>query len=370
MPKKSICFVYNTSQYLYKFRLALMIQMQKEGYLVFAIAPEDKYSREFEKNNIQFISISLNRKGYNIFNEFYLMMQLYKIYKRICPEIIHHFTIKPVIFGSIAARMSNCSKIVNSITGLGYAFQQKWLFKKITVWMYKFSFNSICIDVIFQNPDDMNEFITNEICNRNNSHLILSSGINIKCFEHIKYSQSSKLNFLFLSRMLLDKGLNELKDATALLREQTTNFTLTLAGEVDKGNPQSVSEVWLEKSFDYPYCEWIGYVEDVISLFEKVDVVILPSYHEGLPHCIIEALASSKPIITTDVPGCREVIHENGILIKPKDSNALFKAMREMINSDKLKIWSENSFKLASKFDINLVNKQTELVYGVSNEVS
>jgi len=167
--------------------------------------------------------------------------------------------------------------------------------------------------------------------------------------------------------MLIDKGLYELKDAISLLSEKNPNFILTLAGEIDVGNPRSVSKDWMKKAFKKPDCEWIGYAENIVSLLEKADVVVLPSnYREGVPHCLIEALAASKPIITTDMPGCREVIHGNGILIQPKDSNALFNAMREMINTDKVKLWSENSFRLASKFDINVVNQQTLTVYGIN----
>jgi len=344
-----------------------MQKMQSLGYSVFAIAPEDKYSCEFKKYNIQFIPIILNRKGYNVFNELYLMVQLYKIYRQISPQIVHHFTIKPVIFGSIIARLIGVPTIINSITGLGYAFQQGWLIQKVTIWIYRISLNSLSINNIFQNPDNMNEFIKYKISHRNNSHLILSSGVERTLFKHIKYTNSMpKIHFLFLSRMLFDKGLNELKEAVALLSEHTTNFNLTLAGEIDKGNPGSASETWLKVAFDSPYCEWIGYKEDIMNLLEKADVMVLPSYHEGLPHCLIEALAASKPIITTDVPGCREVILENGILIPPKDSNALFKAMLEMINSNKLKTWSENSFKQASKFDIYLVNQQTLRVYEIN----
>ena len=345
-----------------------MLEMQSRGYSVVAIAPEDKYSCEFIKYDIEFISIKLSRKGYNVFNELYLIIQLYKIYRRICPVIIHQFTIKPIIFGSIAARLAGTSKIINSITGLGYAFQQGWIIRKITMAIYQISLNSTLIDNIFQNPDDMDEFIKNKISHTNNSHLIRSSGVDTALFTHIQYTQStSKIHFLFLSRMLFDKGLNELKEAVSLLTEQTTNFTLTLAGEIDKGNPRSVSEAWMKESFDSPCCEWIGYEEDIVDLFEKVDVVILPSYYrEGIPHCLIEALAASKPIITTDMPGCREVIHENGILIPPKNSNALFNAMLEMVHTDSLQRWGQNSSKLASKFDINLVNQQTLIVYGIS----
>lgn len=369
MAEKSICFVYNTSQYLFKFRLALMLKMQSLGYSVFAITPEDQYSCEFKKHNIEFIPIKLTRKGYNIFNEMHLIFQLYKIYRNISPEIIHQFTIKPVIFGSIAARLVGIPAIINSITGLGYIFQKGGLIRKIIIGIYRISLNSKIINNIFQNPDDMNEFLKNKISYINNSHLILSSGIDIDLFKDIKYSQSSRkeFDFLFLSRMLIDKGLNELNEAVSLLSKETTDFTLTLAGGIDKGNPRSVSERWIRTSFDFSNCNWIGYQEDIIPLLEKADVVVLPSYYrEGIPHSLIEALAASKPIITTNTIGCREVINDNGILIPPKDSKALFKAMLEMLNSNKLKYWSENSFKQASKFDLNLVNQQTLLVYGVS----
>ena len=346
-----------------------MQRMQSLGYSVFAIAPEDKYSCEFKNHQIEFIPISLSRKGYNLFNEVHLIVQLYKIYRNISPEIIHQFTIKPVIFGSIAARLAGIPAIINSITGLGYIFQRGYLIRKIIIVIYRISLSSKKINNIFQNPDDMKEFLKNKISYINNSHLILSSGVNIGLFKDIKYSKSpiKEYNFLFLSRMLMDKGLNELKEAVKLLREQTTDFMLTLAGGIDKGNPRSVSEVWLKTSFDSSNCNWIGYQEDIIPLLENADVVVLPSYYrEGIPHCLIEALAASKPIITTNTIGCREVINQNGILIPPKDSKALFRAMLEMINSKELKNLSENSFKQAFKFDINIVNQKTLQVYGVS----
>ena len=124
--------------------------------------------------------------------------------------------------------------------------------------------------------------------------------------------------------------------------------------------------MWIKASFESSNCNWIGYQEDIIPLLEKADVVVLPSYYrEGIPHSLIEALAASKPIITTDVPGCREVIDNNGIMIPPKDSNALYNAMFEMINSNNLKMWSKNSSILSSKFDIYEVNQKTLSVYRV-----
>ena len=135
MNKRNICFVYNTSQYLYKFRLELMESMLRDGFTVYAISPEDRYSNKFQQHNIQFISIEVDRRGYNLFNDIKLVWSLTKIYQKIAPLIVHHFTIKPVLYGSFAGRLAKIPRIINSITGLGYIFinssWSKWLICKL-----------------------------------------------------------------------------------------------------------------------------------------------------------------------------------------------------------------------------------------------
>jgi len=343
-----------------------MLEMQSRGYSVVAIAPEDIYSCQFIKHKIDFIPITLNRKGYNPIRDLSLAVQLYKIYKRLRPTFIHHFTIKPVIFGSIAARMANSSNIINSITGLGYTFLQGWIVRRVAVWVYKISLNSKYVKNIFQNPDDLEVFTSNGIGQKDNSFLILSSGVDLFKFANCKIEPNKIVHFLFLSRMLFDKGLEELKQAKELLKSEDLSFKLILAGSIDNGNPRSVSEEWLKVSFNDEWSTWIGYRENVEILLGEIDVVILPSfYREGLPHCLTEALAAHKPIITTDVAGCREVYHNNGVLIPPRNAIALYRAMKKVIESKSLSFWGENSRKLATKFDVKIVNKKTISVYNL-----
>ena len=167
--------------------------------------------------------------------------------------------------------------------------------------------------------------------------------------------------------MIWDKGIKEYVDCAKQMLLVHSELHFFLIGSGDQGNPKSIPRKWLQDVNENKGISWIEHIEDVKPWMVLADIIVLPSYYkEGVPRSLIEAASFEKPIITTDVPGCREVIHENGILIPPKDSKALYNAMLEMINTDKLKIWSENSFQLASKFDIHEVNQKTLSGYGVS----
>ena len=163
MNKRSICFVYNTSQYLYKFRLELMESMLRAGYTVYAIAPEDRYSSKFQQHNIKFISIVVDRRGYNVFKDIKLVLRLTLIYRKICPKIVHHFTIKPVLYGSFAGRLAKIPKIINSITGLGYTFINSSWSKWFICKLYYISQKSDTIQLIFQNHDDRQFFLSKKL---------------------------------------------------------------------------------------------------------------------------------------------------------------------------------------------------------------
>jgi len=160
MPEKSICFVYNTSQYLFLHRFDLMETMVKNGFMIYAIAPRDEYSEKIKGTNIHFIEINIDRKGYNPLNDLLFFYRLLKIYLRIRPQIVHHFTIKPIVYGSICARVLNIPKIVNSINGLGYLLLNKGMKTVFAKYIYKVSIDKDNIINIFQNKDDMKTFIT------------------------------------------------------------------------------------------------------------------------------------------------------------------------------------------------------------------
>ncbi len=368
---KVVCFVYNTSQYLYKFRLQLMLDMKDRGFIIYAIAPVDKYSTYFEENNINFIPIKVDRKGMSLLKDLWLFFQLRKIYKNINPHIVHHFTIKPVIFGSIAARTTHVKRIINSITGLGHTFSVGGFVTHIVERLYRFSLNSPSITNIFQNPDDKCEFENRGLHGESSCQLIYSSGVDLKSFSNISFMPNNEIKFLFLSRLLMNKGLNELKNSIDRLIVERTDFKLIIAGDIDEGNPQSATVDWIYNSFNYDNVEWYGYIENIHILLSSIDVVVLPSFYgEGVPHSLTEALAAGKPIITTDIPGCREVYSNNGYLIEHQNSNALYEAMNNMLdNRQLLDNWSKNSRRHAEKFDIKKVNHKTIALYGIENEV-
>ena len=224
------------------------------------------------------------------------------------------------MYGSLAGRLAKIPKIINSITGLGYTFinssWSKWLICKL----YYISQKSDKIQLIFQNPDDRDFFLDKNLIRTNQSNLILSSGVNLekfKCSDNHRGRDTHQCTFLFLSRILYDKGIVELVEAIKMVFKPNEHVKLIIAGDVDLGNPGLVSKDWIDTKSKLRFIDWIGYIDDVTELFSKVDVVVLPSYREGVPHSLIEALAMGLPVITTDTPGCRVVVDHgfNGFMV-------------------------------------------------------
>ena len=223
---------------------------------------------------------------------------------------------------------------------------------------------------IFQNKDDMELLVSKSIISPLNSIVIESCGIDFKKYSQAKYKNTLKekklFTFLFLSRMLYDKGLEELKRASLELYVERQDFTVILAGELDDGNPASVGKEWLGSiSTDSPI-KWIGFVEDTPELIYNCDVMILPSYREGFSQSLVEALAMGRPIITTDVPGCREFIDGNGFLVAPKNTSDLKNAMNKMLEANVLlKEMGKRSKIMSKRFDVKIINQQTISLYGI-----
>jgi len=233
--------------------------------------------------------------------------------------------------------------------------------------MYQLSLSSNRIKVIFQNETDKQLFLDKHIIDDKQGHLVPGSGVDLVWFQPlIKKSDPVKrkepFTFLFSSRMLKDKGLLELCEAITILKERQANVNLLLAGTIDYGNPASVSAKWLRQISKLDYIEWLGFVVDIRQTYAQCDAVVLPSYREGLSHTLIEALAMGKPIITTDVPGCREVIDRNGFKVPAQNVQALVEALSRMMNSN-LQEFGTNSLKLAHQFDIRSVNNKTMKIY-------
>jgi len=329
--QKKIIFVYNSARYLYNFRLSLMQSMKEKGWQVIAASPYDKYAQKITHKGLRFWELPFKRKGQNPIADLGLIFRLARFYSQEKPAIVHHFTVKPVIYGTLAARISRVPGIVNLVPGLGYVFSRGGHLQHIVEKMYRFAF-STRTHVIFQNPDDLNHFIRRKLVRPEQTHLICGSGIDTKFFSPDRFPQKKdppQTTFTLAARMLWDKGIAEFAEAAKIVHAKNKETQFFLIGDPDYGNPNSISEIWLKNLQYMDFIKRIEHKDDIRPFLAKSSVAVLPSYREGAPRFLIEAASMGKPIITTDVPGCRDiVIHgRNGLLVPKKNVILLAQAM-------------------------------------------
>jgi glycosyltransferase involved in cell wall biosynthesis len=279
----------------------------------------------------------LDRKGTNPIKDLKLFFEYFLLFRRLKPDLVINFTIKPNIYGSISAGLLGIPSI-SVITGLGYVFiRESWLTKlvKLLYWL-AFRFNRA---VVFQNSEDMKTL--EKLC-EGKCLLIESSGVDLKHFDPTlcKEAKKDELTFLFVGRLLTDKGIYELIKAFEKLEKENPKVKLIIVGSPDEGNPNSVSKGELEKWVKEGLIEWHGFQEDVRPFYCMADCVVLPSYREGISRVLLEAMAMEKPIITTDAPGCRNVCVDgvNGFLVKPRDVGSLYLAMKKIVELEDKKL--------------------------------
>jgi Glycosyltransferase len=315
-----------------------MKTLKEKGYEVVAVSPEDEKYSELLKKEFSFFAVkNLDRKGTNPVKDLKLFFEYFLLFRRLKPDLIINFTIKPNIYGSISAGILGIPSI-SVITGLGYTFiKENWLTKlvKFLYWI-AFRFNKI---VVFLNSEDLN---TLRNISKEKSFLIESEGIDIKHFDSTlcKDVKKDEFTFLFVGRLLTDKGIYELIKAYEKLKKEKPKVKLIIVGNPDEGNPNSISKKELEKWVKEELIEWCGFQEDVRPFYCMADCVVLPSYREGISRALLEAMAMEKPIITTNTPGCRNVCVDkvNGFLVKPKDVESLYLAMKKVIEMKEVEL--------------------------------
>ena len=349
-----------------------MRALKEKGYEVIAVSPEDgKYSELLKKEFSFFAVKNLDRKGTNPIKDLKLFFEYFLLFRKLKPDLVINFTIKPNIYGSISAGLFGIPSI-SVITGLGYVFiREIWLTKlvKLLYWL-AFRFNRA---VVFLNSEDLN---TLRNISKEKSFLIESEGIDIKHFDSTlcKETKKDEFTFLFVGRLLTDKGIYELIRAFEKLKKEKPKVKLIIVGSPDEGNPNSVSKGELEKWVKEGLIEWHGFQEDVRPFYCMADCVVLPSYYrEGVPRVLLEAMAMEKPIITTDSPGCKNVCIDgvNGFLVKPKDVESLYLAMKktvEMGQEELRKIGKKGREIVEGRYEISkIVNKYVKIVEEILN---
>jgi len=342
---QTVAIVLNTSWNIYNFRLALIHALRDAGYRVILIAPRDEYSQKLEDDGFIYYDIKMNNKGVNPFEDLLLIHDFYKIYKKTKPDILLNYTIKPNIYSSLAAKFLRIP-VINNITGLGTVFLNNNISSHIAHWLYKISLSKN--SVVFQNREDMRLFIEKRLIKEKSAILIPGSGIDTERFKTkhrlSEDKKNKKFTFLMIARLIKDKGVQEYIEAIRLVRQSNNrkNCTFKILGSLYLSNPTAISQKELDSWVEEGLIEYLGHSDNVQEEIDKVDCVVLPSYREGLSRVLLEASSMGKPIITTNVPGCKDVVDDgvNGYLVEVKNSVELAQAINKMVNLPKNKLLS------------------------------
>lgn len=327
---KRIVIALNTSWNIYNFRLNLARALKKNGYKVILIAPYDSYS-DILREEFEYHDIYINNKGTNPKEDLKTFIGFYKLYKKIKPDVVLNYTIKPNIYGNIACKILGIQTI-NNISGLGTVFIQESVVTKIVKWLYKFSLSSSS-KIFFQNSDDRDLFVQHSLVDCDKCGLLPGSGIDTKKFEPVKIKKEDDMfKFLLIARMLKDKGIVEYVEAAKLLKCKNVEFQLL--GSLDAVNKTAISKEQMQEWIDASYVNYLGVTDDVKQFIAQANCIVLPSYREGTPRTLLESASMEKPIITTNVVGCKEVVDDrvNGYLCEVRNAQDLADKMERMLN--------------------------------------
>ncbi len=336
MKRPLLLFVVTEDWYFVSHRLCLARAAVAVGYDVAVATRVQKHGEVIEQAGIKLIPIRMNRSSRNPFAELLATLELVRIYLRLRPSIVHHVAIKPVLYGSVAAWCAGVPGVVNAIAGLGYLFvsgsRKTALLRGVVKYAFRLLFSRPNTRVIVQNPDDFDAMRESLAMPPERLCLIRGSGVDLDAFPARPPMQGRPLVIL-PARMLWDKGVGEFVEAARLLQQQGVEARFRLVGDADDANPAAISRQQLQAWVDEGVVEWSGWCDDMSSVMAESRIVCLPSYREGLPKALLEAAASSRAIVATDVPGCREIVVPgvNGLLVEARSAEALVPALRQLI---------------------------------------
>ena len=370
---KKLIFLVTELGYFCSHRLNLALAAKQAGFEVSVVTncgqrPHLSYY-EAQLKELEFHHIAFHRSRLNPYFELKTLLQIWKIYRQIRPDIVHQVALKPVIYGTLCGLLTRIPRIVNALGGMGYLFTHRGLKSFLIRPLLAFSFwmllNNRRCALILQNPDDV-ELMTSFI-DYDKVHLIRGAGVDLERFHPRQEPPSPPLKALMVSRLLWSKGIGELVEAARALKIQGVPLQIQVAGDIDPQNPASVPHAVLAAWKEEKVITWLGAIEDIPALYATSHIAVLPSYREGLPKSLLEAAACGKPIVTTDVPGCREVVtqHDNGFLVPAKNAIALAEALKELVESLELRIKMGQSSreKAQQEFDEKKIVAETLRVY-------
>ena len=325
----------NSAWYIYNFRLSLIQRLHREGYAIYVLTPVDDYINFLVDNDyIHFLPLKhLSRKKINLWEEYNLYRELKRLYKRIQPDIILHYTIKANIYGTLAARKLGIASIV-VIPGLGYTFTESSRLKSMISKIYKWvlPYNKA---VIFENKSDLQYFEKQAILPKGKGVVFKGCGVDTDHFHPMpKEGTHDRFTFLFMGRLIREKGIEDYVKAARIVHAQKPDVDFVIIGHIDAENPTAIPNEDFLDWIKPPYIKYLGFKNDVREVIREVDAVVLPSYYpEGIPRVLQEAMSMEKPIITADSDGCREALDDgvNGYLCQAQDPQDLARVMLKML---------------------------------------
>lgn len=362
--KKVIALVANTSWSIYNFRLGLIRHLKNQGIEIVVIAPKDAFTAKLVAEGIEFYEIEISNYGTNPVVELGLIRNLVRLYKEINPQLIFHYTIKPNIYGTLAARYCGIPSVIIT-TGLGHLFEFKnRIVSTITLFLYRISC-TFSKKTLFLNSNDLDVFVYKKVVKKSKAILLRGEGIDLDWFSPKKVQKHPrKTIFLFAGRLLIDKGVNEYVEAAQKIRAQYKDVEFQILGFVDQSNPNSIAYQQIIEWQHKKIISYLGETSDVRPYLAKCDCLVFPSYYrEGVSRILMEASAMECPIITTDNVGCREVVDDgiNGFLVIPKDVSSLVEAIGKFLNlciEDRQLMGKLGRSKMNREFDQEIVFRQ------------
>ena len=340
-----ILYLFNSTVFFRSHFLTLAQRVLKEGHEVIIVADDSEMKKELELEGFIFLQIRISRKGTNFFSELNTLIDIYKVIKFVKPDIMHAFTIKPVIYSGLLNKIFRHIRVplsVSSITGLGSvslltSFRGKLVWK-IFKSIYRFIFSLSTAKVIFENSDDFNLFAQLKIISTDQAYIINGAGVDTSKFFPVIPKKFNTLKVTLVARLLKDKGVTEYIEAGRIIKERGVNAHLQLVGSVDVNNISSMSSGEITLAHEQGFIHYLGQRNDIANIYQQSHVACLPSYREGLPKSLIEAAACGLAIITTNVPGCRQMIFNgtNGILVEPKNAKDIADKIEILANTPNL----------------------------------
>jgi glycosyltransferase involved in cell wall biosynthesis len=353
----------NTAWNLVNFRTGLIRRLVGQGYEVVAVAPHDEYAAKLTSLGCRFIALPIDNKGINPVKDLILLFRFMRLLRRERPDVFLGYTVKPNVYGSLTAHVLGIP-VVNNIAGLGAVFMRDTWLTRLVKFLYKIAL-SRSHHVFFQNNEDLQMFVEHGLVASHKVSRLPGSGINLTAFPytHLMPLPETPFAFLLVARLLWDKGVGEYVEAARIIHRKYPNIKFQLLGFLDVKNPTALTSEQMQDWVDEGVVDYLGVTEDVKPYLVAADVIVLPSYREGVPRSLLEAASIGRPIVTTDAIGCRDAVDDgvNGFLCNIRDVDDLAKKMMRMIElspSDRIAMGAAGRAKMEQEFDEKIVIDQ------------